>query len=634
MRFFGALMGVIFGLVFAGAGSLIALETAVPTYFTWNEMKAWNATQARIIDAGGEDNGVTATYQYEVAGNQHQGDRVHIANFQDSIGSYHIDMRRYLTEKRRTGQPVTVWFDPGNPVDSVIDRDMRWGLFALMTLFCSVFILLGLVIATASLRGKATTPGSPRFRLVEMRQSWKAAQASGEYSGGFIDHVKSGLHQRPRTPSEYSDPGLQPWLGNDRWQGNHVRSNAKRGMYFMWLFAIVWSVIGSLPLLFLVGELKQENYVALLGLLFPLVGIFLLKKAWDQTREWRRFGVIELAMDPFPGAIGGHVGGRLVIEGTYQSDNRYDVELACVHSYVSGNGKNRSRRESILWSENGTANSTITASSSGTGTRLTFRFDVPDNLPESDVEQSGDYYLWRIKLSADIPGANLDRDYSIPVFKTEDRTSSVQHDVSAQAAKNRAKAAEVSQMALSTGQLDQTALARSVRFSEQGGVARFYYPMFRNKALTLIAVIFAVGFGFATYSMATEFAGGVAGIAVMIFSVPFAIVGLLATIAAIYLPLNNLRVVIGNGTLQVTRRLFIVPIKRRQLATYDVTRLEVERSGSTGQGSKKVIHFKISARTKEKNKITIAEDVDGEDLAQSYKDFLERKLGISSSRQR
>lgn len=634
MRFFGTLMGVIFGFFFAGAGGLIAFETAVPTYFTWIEMKEWNATQAKIVDASGENNRVSATYQYEVAGNKYRGERVSVANFKDNIGSYHTEMRGYLTEKRRTGQPMTIWFDPNNPVDSVIDRDMRWGLFTLMTAFCSVFITLGLVVAIASLKGKGATHGSPRFRLAEMRQSWKAAQASGEYSSGFIDYVKSGLHRRSLTPSEYSDPGLQPWLGNPHWQTSRIRSDAKRGMYFMWLFAIVWSVMTS-PLLFVLGdELKQENYAALLGLLFPLVGIFLLKKAWNLTREWRRFGIIELEMDPFPGAIGGHVGGRLLIEGTYQNDSRYNVELACVHSYVSGSGKNRSRRESVLWSENGAAHSTITASSSGTGTRLSFRFDVPDNLPGSDVGQSGDYYLWRIKLSSDIPGANLDRDYNIPVFRTEDRTSSVQHDVSGQAAKIRAKAAEVSQMALSAGQLDQTALDRSVRFSEHGGVSRFYYPMFRNKALTLIAFIFAAGFGFASYSMATEFGGGVMGIVVMIFSIPFAIVGLLATIAAIYLPLNNLRVIIGKGTLQVTRRLFIVPIKRHQLATYDIARLEVERSGSTGQGSKKVVHFKISAHTKHKNKITIAEDVDGEDLAYSYRDFLEMKLGIASSRSR
>ena len=400
-------------------------------------------------------------------------------------------------------------------------------------------------------------------------------------------------------------------------------------MYLMWLFAIVWSVATS-PLLFVLGdELKQENYAILLGLLFPLVGIFLLKKAWDLTREWRRFGVIELELDPFPGAIGGHVGGRFLIEGTYQGGNQYNVELACVRSYVSGSGKNRSRRERILWNESGTAQSSMTATRAGTGTRLTFRFDVPDNLPESDAKQSGDYYLWRIKLTADIPGTDLDREYSIPVYRTEDRTSSVRHDVSEQAAKMRAKAAEVSQMALSTGQLDQTALARSVRFSEQGGVSRFYYPMFRNKALTLFAFIFAAGFGFASYSMFTDFGGGAMGVIVMIFSIPFAIVGLLAAIATIYLPLNNLRVVIGNGTLQVTRRLFIVPIRRHQLATYEVTRLEVKRSGSTGQGRRMVTHFKISAHTKDNKKITIAEDVDGEELAHAYKEFLQRKLSVS-----
>ena len=630
MRFVGALMGVVFGLLFAGAGGFVALETAVPTYLSWLEMKEWHATQAAIVRVGGEDNDVIATYQYEVDGIGFQGKRVYLASFKDNIGSYHIDKRRDLTEKRRTGQTVTVWFDPESPADSVIDRDMRWGLFALMSAFCSFFIIMGLAVAIASLRGKATTHRRSASRLTEMRRSWKAARASGEYSDGFIDYVKSGTYGRSLAPPEYSDPRLQPWLENPRWQTARIRSNAKPGMFLMWLFAIVWG-LGSAPLLFVLGdELRQQNYAALLALLFPIVGIFLLKKAWDLTREWRRFGVIELEMDPFPGAIGGHIGGRLLIAGAYQGDRQYNLELACVHSYMSGSGKNRSRREHILWSEHGVAESTVAASPSGTATRLAFRFDVPDDLPESDIGGSGDYHLWRLRLSADIPGSNLDRVYSIPVFRTEDRTSSVRHDLSEQAAKARAEAAEASQMALSTGQLGRTALARSVRFSEHGGVSRFYYPMFRNKTLTLFALIFAAGFSFASYSMATEFGAGVIGIVVMIFSIPFAIVALLATMATLYLPLNNLRVEIGNGTLQVTRRLFVVPIKRHLLATHDVTRLEVEQSGSTGQGSKKVAHYKISAHTKDE-KITIAEDVDGEDLAYAFGDFLQRKLGVSSS---
>ena len=630
MRIIGVLAGMIFGLFFSGAGGFIAFETVVPTYFSWIEMKEWSATQGSVVKAGGEENGVTATYRYQVGNRDYQGERVYLAGFKDNIGSYHTEMRSYLTEKQRTGQPVTIWYDPDNPADSVIDRDMRWGLFALMTGFCSVFIIIGLVIAAASFRGNTKGPVSPRPGLAVLRQSWKAAQASGECSGGFIDYVKSEQYQRPVVPSEYSDSSLRPWLGNAQWQTSHIRSNAKRGMYLMWGFAILWNGISSTIFFVLGDELRHENYAALLGLLFPAVGVFLLKKAWDLTREWRRFGVIELDMDPFPGAINGHVGGRLLIKGTYESGIQYKAELACGYSYVSSSGKNGSRHENILWSEKGIAHSTIATSPSGTGTRLSFRFNVPDNLPESDVVQSGNYHFWRIKLSADIPGANLDRDYNIPVFRTGARGSSIKHDLSSQVAATRTKQTEASRVALSMGQLDQTALVRSVRFSEQGGVSRFYYPMFRNKALTLFSLVFAAGFDFAVYSMVTEFGDGFMGIVIMLFALPFAIIGLLATIATIYLPLNNLRVVIGNGTLQVTRRLFIVPIIRHRLATYEVIRLEVARSGSTGQGSGKVVHFKIFAHAKDGKKITIAEDVDGEELAGQFKEFLEKRLGIAA----
>jgi len=67
-------------------------------------------------------------------------------------------------------------------VDSVIDRDTRWGLFTLITGFCSVVIAIGVVVAIDSLKGKTKNHGSPRLSLTQMRQFWKDAQTNGEYS--------------------------------------------------------------------------------------------------------------------------------------------------------------------------------------------------------------------------------------------------------------------------------------------------------------------------------------------------------------------------------------------------------------------------------------------------------------------
>ena len=62
-------------------------------------------------------------------------------------------------------------------------------------------------------------------------------------------------------------------------------------------------------------------------------------------------------MDPYPGAIGGHVGGYIQVKKLdYRRASEaqtLSLKLECIHSYVSGSGKNRSRRESIKWAERG-----------------------------------------------------------------------------------------------------------------------------------------------------------------------------------------------------------------------------------------------------------------------------------------
>ena len=265
----------------------------------------------------------------------------------------------------------------------------------------------------------------------------------------------------------------------------------------MWAFAIIWNGISS-PLLFVLeDEIRKGNYAALIGLLFPLIGLFLIKKAWGMSREWQRFGIIELEMDPFPGSIGGHVGGSFVIKNVHEFNAKYKVELECVYSYMSGSGDNRSRRENIKWAEGGFAK-VVTAAQ---GIRIKFRFDVPDNLAEADVEQRGDYYFWRLKVSSDLPGIDLNREYNIPVFKTQAYSKSIRHDLSAQVEEIRENKAIQSQAAISSGNFDRTALARSLRYKNKGNKQVFYFPMFRNKMLTIFALIFAGGFDFAAYSI-------------------------------------------------------------------------------------------------------------------------------------
>ena len=96
MRIISAIFGLIFGIAFASGGVFIALETAVPTYQSWQTMKSWQSTPATLIKLSGSDNNTEATYLYKVSGIEYTNDRVYVSAFKDNIGSYHQEMYQYL----------------------------------------------------------------------------------------------------------------------------------------------------------------------------------------------------------------------------------------------------------------------------------------------------------------------------------------------------------------------------------------------------------------------------------------------------------------------------------------------------------------------------------------------------------
>ena len=168
--------GLLFGLIFAAGGGFILSETAWPMWQNWQRAQDWRPASARLLSVSGADNDTRADYRYDFAGGSYQGTGVGISEFKDNIGSYHQDMQVYLREIQRNGEILPIWVNPANPSQAVIDRSMRWGLFALTSGFCSIFLLIGLGVIVASLRssGQVGSPGRPTYW--QMRKTWQRAQ--------------------------------------------------------------------------------------------------------------------------------------------------------------------------------------------------------------------------------------------------------------------------------------------------------------------------------------------------------------------------------------------------------------------------------------------------------------------------
>ena len=393
----GKIILFLFALPFFGVGVWMTWSIGSTLADTW-QMRDWVPVDAQLTNAGytthsGDDSDTYeayAEYTYDFRGQRYGGSRVAIAGGADNIGDYQQDLGRALAAALSDGAPVTVFVNPDDPAEAIYDRSIRWGLIGFKSIFMLVFggVGLGLLIYVF-VAPKPKDPSDPRF----------------------VD---------------------KPWLANDKWQGDPILSNSKLAMYGTWGFAAFWNLI-SAPLPFvLYGEVVDKgNWAALLGLLFPLVGLGLIRWAVLQTLEWRRFGAAPLTLDPFPGAIGGHVGGTIDVNLPYDSTHRFSLTLTCIRSDVSGSGKNRSRKESAEWQESQIAH----VSAGINGTRLCFRFDVPEGLEASDADPAEDrYHIWRLNLKAELPGTDIDRDYEIPVYPTGERSRGLS-DLSIKAAR-------------------------------------------------------------------------------------------------------------------------------------------------------------------------------------------------------
>ncbi len=567
----GRILATLFALPFLGVGVWMGWSIGSIFHDAF-EMRSWQPVQATLTSAGystnrGDDSDTWeafAEYSYRFDGKPYVGFRVTIDPGGDNIGSYQRDMGNRLSGAMARGEAITIWVDPGNPQDSIIDREIRWAMVGFKSIFVLLFggFGLGLLIA-----------------------AWRAPKEKDE------------------SLPQYQE---SPWLLNDKWQIESVRSDSKSSMWSAWMFAAIWNLIsGFLPFMIYEEVAKKENYLALAGLLFPLVGIGLLVWAIRRTLEWRRFGPTPVTLDPFPGSIGGHVGGTIETRLPYDASHRFFVTLTSIHSFMSGSGKNRSRRENTLWQHEVLAHT----ESGAQGTRIVFRFDVPEDLRESEAAPKKESYnLWRLNLRAELPGTDLDRNFEIPVYATgkESRHLSQRSVAAAESAGSEA--------------FDK-AVRQDVRVSFDGVRKRLVYPMGRNFLSNLAGFVITGTFAAAGAYLVIEEGA-------TIFGSIFGGFGALFALIALYMMFRSLDVRAEGNTITSIRRWLGIPIRVRRMQRSDFYRFEKNTNNQTQNGGKHVRYYSVRAIDRNANEMVLGEGFRGESGADAAIRFLTEELRL------
>ena len=394
----------------------------------------------------------------------------------------------------------------------------------------------------------------------------------------------------------------QPWLDNDAWRDNRISSGAKYGHWALGGFALVWNLI-TLPLFWQLDELiarVPEEPVVLVAFLFPAVGVGMLWAAWVLFQRWRKFGPTPLVLDPFPGSLGGHVGGWIDTGIPFDGAQHYAVTLSCLKSSVSGSGKDRKRSESVSWQTDGICHS----EQSGLGTLLRFRFDVPGDLPGTDMEKSGTYHLWRVTVAAELDGPDFDRSFEIPVFPTAER-SSISNGTESHAA---------------TQDLAMEGVESVAEITAIPGGIEAWFPPFQRPAQGIFAIVFGLVFAGAGIGVGFAEDGGI------VIPLVFTLVGSLILFYGIWYLGKALMVGVTSDQVRSRRFLFGYPLTTRKLERVALSRFEIYEGATMSSGNKTTVFYQLHAIGRDGEKLVVAERLTSRPEVELLKETFEAYL--------
>lgn len=410
------------------------------------------------------------------------------------------------------------------------------------------------------------------------------------------------------TPEQPS--GAPLWQTDPEWRGNRIRSTARGEMWTRWLFAAIFLGI-SIPIGFVLpDEVSSGNHAAWVALLFPLVGLIMLWSALVRTRDWRRIGRLSLELDPFPGSIGGDVGGSVDLPIRYDLSRRFRVALACSRLYETGSGDGRSTSEKVLWDQSGLADTRPSL----TGTLLSFRFTPPKDLPESEAK-SDDYRQWAIRIQIDEAKPRFDRLFVIPVFDTGGVRSS-----------GRIKESHETLVDVATPPLP----GRGMAMEKTPYGLDLKFRAFRNAGMKLVFGIFGlvclVVAGFlgsflleiGSGGAIAFFMGAVAGLMALVFG----LLGLVLVLLFIWEIGNSLHTKITREHIVVTRRWMGLPMGSTTISADRLAALEWSVGARAGRGAGSTKYQRLTVRDSSGTKATLADGIRDPALVRYIEDTL------------
>ena len=349
-----ALVCLVFAIPFGGVGAGAAYAIA-GTIRDGVAAREWVRVKAEVLSHG---NG-SVLYRYTMDGKSYTGDRLgsNVIGGTDNVDSWHEDMDSMLTAARSEGKPITVFVNPDDPAQSMVDNTIRWKLLVFFVPFALAFGGVG--VGALFMMYKALSGDGPA-----------SARRTRDRTGKAV--TQAVLAAKGATP-------------------NTIASDQRGGMVMLWVFAFFWNSI-SFPIAFLfVPEIwRSGEWVGLLVLLFPAIGVLLLWGCISSTINYVRRGGAQLLLKNEKPRAGGVVEGSVSFPRGIAPGTAFRVRLVCNRATVDSEGDKS-------WGKFWDRDQEVRAAAVAGDVRLPFRFEIPGNLPGSGEQGRNREYAWRVE---------------------------------------------------------------------------------------------------------------------------------------------------------------------------------------------------------------------------------------------
>ncbi len=422
-------------LMFGGTGVFATYEIVTMLY-DGARAREWTAVQADAVSE--------RSYRYRFDGRDYESDRWGLERLggSDNIDTWYRDMSDRVRSAFKEHRPITVYVNPADPSQAMIDRDIRWKQVLLFVPFAVCFGGIGL---------------------------------------GALWMAPGVLRDSPDKDKPQPQAAPAP--------ARTVASDVRGGLVGSWVFAVFWNAL-SMPVAvaFVPDALRAGEWLALLILIFPFVGLLLLWYAINSTIGYLRHGSATLNVltaEPRPGAP---LQGSIAFARGVSAGDPFRVELECLKVESTSNKISTT----TFWSKE----CAVQAAPAPAGAHVDFRFDVPASVPPTSTDASAAVrHKWRIQAR---PAAqHMAAAYGFDVALLPSAASEDEFTLANDAPVPDAVKAMFERLGVNASKAKQRAAFAELPPDEQQALAKFAHrvPSMKTIVIVIICIVTAIQFG-------------------------------------------------------------------------------------------------------------------------------------------